>query len=709
MFTRILIVYLLMCPLLVTAQKQTDTWHFGRGCSMYFKDGSLVTTTANPAIQPHQFSQYIYSVATICNRYTGDLLFYTNGGDVMDKNHQSMPNGKLSGPGQRIVIVPDVSDSMQYFIFYMISTSVMHYAKVDMRLNNGLGDVVYKNKGLGLDIDYRYVVVQQLYGQGSWLIAHSWTNNVFYAYRITGDMIEAPVISVTGPERVADPSDFYRGDMAASTDGNLLAYSFKTVSDEEVIGIYDFDKKCGKLSFNQQLRSGMPNRSLAFDHTSQFLYVSGFVNQNFELLQYDLFSGDPDQSKVVVGVLGGSSPILVLRLAPDNRIYITSEEAGSGPGAGLSPSSRLHVVEQPWIKGTGCGFKAAAIPLDPGTICQGILRCRITSVLPDAVSDRTLIQAPGYGKPLTDVKLFCLGDQTTFAVNGALIADSVRWVFGDGDSLPAKNVTHAYGATGKYTARFKWYVCGFEYAQAVTVKIGERPPVSFGDDTTLCAGTRMQLAGPPGADEYLWSTGDSTDRITVTMPGTYALTVKNGGCSNRDGIDIAYYPSLWTALGDEYFICNDDRELTRLDAGEGFVNYRWTPTGDTLQWIDVADLGEYFVVVRDFRGCTGNDGTTVKRRCPVRVFFPNAFTPNGDGLNDLFDPAGKDVTMFHMMIYNRWGEAVFETHSIDRKWDGTCRDKPSPDGVYIYKADYKGYRNKQLMDFSASGNLTLIR
>ncbi len=101
-----------------------------------------------------------------------------------------------------------------------------------------------------------------------------------------------------------------------------------------------------------------------------------------------------------------------------------------------------------------------------------------------------------------------------------------------------------------------------------------------------------------------------------------------------------------------------------MDAGEGLVNYKWISTGDTTQWINVAMVGEYLVVVKDFRGCNGNDGTKVKRRCPVKVYFPNAFTPNGDGLNDYYEPLGKDVTAFEMTIYNSWGQLVFKTSSI---------------------------------------------
>jgi gliding motility-associated-like protein len=700
---------LLLLSVTVHAQKQDNIWHFGRGCSMYFDEGFLVKTTATPSVQPHKFSDYIFKIATISSPTTGALLFYGNGRDVMNKNHQPMPNGKMSVVLRQVMIVPDALDSTQYFLFYITTNHLLRYAKIDMKLNGGLGDVVDKDHEVSGVTHHRFVVVKQLYGQGYWLIATGWGDSRFYAYRITGDAIAKPVISTTGPVMLLDGTDEQLGDMEATTDGNKFACTYKTATDNGRTGVYSFDKKCGMITFTQLLDAGRFYQSLAFDHTGQFLYVSTMRNGgNYELLQYDLFLSNPDISEIPVATLDGYSPIENMELGPDNRIYITTQEKSSGPSGGLSPAGKLHVVNKPWLKGGACSFAQSAIRLDPGVPCPDGLACRITNFLPDGVSDRSMIH-PGFEPPQITTTQFCFGDETQFKVTNDFGADSLRWVFSDKDSVSAKNASYIYTTAEKHIATFKWYLCGFEYVKNVEVSIGIRPVVNLGNDTTLCHKSTMPLSGPAGADEYQWSTGDTDYTIVVKEPGIYALEVRNGACSNSDEVKVDYYPSLWIALGDEYFICDDEKELTRLDAGEGFVNYKWTPTGDTTQWIEVADLGEYFVVVKDFRGCDGNDGTKVKRRCPVKVYFPNAFTPNRDGINDEFVPVGKDVTAFAMTIYNRWGETVFTTNDIGKTWDGTYKNKTSQEGVYLYKAWYEGYRNKKLVSFDVSGNVTLLR
>jgi gliding motility-associated-like protein len=92
-----------------------------------------------------------------------------------------------------------------------------------------------------------------------------------------------------------------------------------------------------------------------------------------------------------------------------------------------------------------------------------------------------------------------------------------------------------------------------------------------------------------------------------------------------------------------------------------------------------------------------------------QIYSPNAFTPNGDGLNDKFLPAlaFHDLKAFRMEIYNRWGERIYETEdSVDGGWDGTSHGKVAPDGAYVYKVKYKSSDGR---DFEEEGTVTLQR
>jgi gliding motility-associated-like protein len=89
---------------------------------------------------------------------------------------------------------------------------------------------------------------------------------------------------------------------------------------------------------------------------------------------------------------------------------------------------------------------------------------------------------------------------------------------------------------------------------------------------------------------------------------------------------------------------------------------------------------------------------------PLSIFIPNAFTPNGDGINDTFGVKGEGIKNFTMRIYNRWGEVVFESRSPKQQWDGTSHGKPAQSDVYVYQFTAVGEKSE-----TKSGSVTLVR
>ncbi|MCX6287342.1 MAG: gliding motility-associated C-terminal domain-containing protein, partial [Bacteroidetes bacterium] len=116
--------------------------------------------------------------------------------------------------------------------------------------------------------------------------------------------------------------------------------------------------------------------------------------------------------------------------------------------------------------------------------------------------------------------------------------------------------------------------------------------------------------------------------------------------------------------------------------------------------------GIYWVrVSRD--SCAVQD-TTFVHDCSNQVYFPGAFSPNGDGLNDYFHPIGPALSTFRLTIYDRWGQQVFTTNNQETGWDGTSKGSSCPVGVYSYIATY------ELSDTSGTsgkvhGTVTLLR
>jgi gliding motility-associated-like protein len=92
------------------------------------------------------------------------------------------------------------------------------------------------------------------------------------------------------------------------------------------------------------------------------------------------------------------------------------------------------------------------------------------------------------------------------------------------------------------------------------------------------------------------------------------------------------------------------------------------------------------------------------------IWIPNAFTPNGDDENDFFLPKGINIEEFHMLIFNRWGEQLFESYELENGWDGIYQGENCPIGVYVYLIEYKamGNGNDQSKE-KRQGMVTLVR
>jgi gliding motility-associated-like protein len=95
---------------------------------------------------------------------------------------------------------------------------------------------------------------------------------------------------------------------------------------------------------------------------------------------------------------------------------------------------------------------------------------------------------------------------------------------------------------------------------------------------------------------------------------------------------------------------------------------------------------------------------------PIALYIPNAFTPNGDGLNDTFGPVGEGITDYSMQIFNRWGNLIFESNDMNVQWDGNYHNEIAPTGTYVYKLSAKGPstngKSKKLI--YESGSVTLV-
>ncbi|HVT86965.1 MAG TPA: gliding motility-associated C-terminal domain-containing protein [Chitinophagaceae bacterium] len=127
-----------------------------------------------------------------------------------------------------------------------------------------------------------------------------------------------------------------------------------------------------------------------------------------------------------------------------------------------------------------------------------------------------------------------------------------------------------------------------------------------------------------------------------------------------------------------------------IEATQVFNSYLWS-NNDTTASIAIKDPGVYWLQVRNNNDCIGRDTIVVKLNdCLYGFYIPNAFTPNGDGKNDLFRPQiFGDLTQYKFTIYNRWGQIVFETTELNKGWDGTINGQMQNSGVYVWECTYE--------------------
>jgi gliding motility-associated-like protein len=157
-------------------------------------------------------------------------------------------------------------------------------------------------------------------------------------------------------------------------------------------------------------------------------------------------------------------------------------------------------------------------------------------------------------------------------------------------------------------------------------------------------------------------------------------------------------------------------EAVPLSQAQAGYKFEWTSTvpalnGQTTRVLYVKEdqTGKHKVLIRDAGNCPIDEITfDVLIKCNTAFFIPTAFTPNGDGKNDMLEIFGADFTKLRMQIYNRWGEVVFTARSKSEGWDGKIKGQPAPAGVYTWKASYESVLQPGTV-IEKEGSINLIR
>lgn len=193
--------------------------------------------------------------------------------------------------------------------------------------------------------------------------------------------------------------------------------------------------------------------------------------------------------------------------------------------------------------------------------------------------------------------------------------------------------------------------------------------LDLGPDTTICEGASIVLhAEVPGAGSWLWSDGSASPVLTVDAQGAYSVTVNAEGCIFRDTVVVSMHPMPVVDLGMDVGLCPGGihvlRAMTNLP--EAFA---WSDGSNALER-QVSAPGLYSAMVSNACGSATDEVEVRLEDCPEAILFPNAFTPNGDGINDDYAPV-YDARLWNLRfdVFDRWGLLVFSGRDGER-WHG---------------------------------------
>ncbi|HRP57997.1 PKD domain-containing protein [Agriterribacter sp.] len=265
-----------------------------------------------------------------------------------------------------------------------------------------------------------------------------------------------------------------------------------------------------------------------------------------------------------------------------------------------------------------------------------------------------------------------------------------------------------------------------------TVRVYRTPNPVIGVEDITCISRAIAfngtLAQPPDtAIQWSWSFGDgrsSTERnntISYDAPGNYNITLavaNNFGCSDMATHALTVAP-LPVITPQNVVIPVGGEIVLPVSYSSGITSYTWTPPGGLSCTTCPTPIAKpsltttYNVQVTDSNTCTSNADIMVEVVCKAENYFvPNTFSPNGDGMNEVFYPRGKGLASVQSMkIYNRWGQLVFDRRNFSandptKGWDGKAGSRPVPPDVYVYMIEFV-CENAQIIPMK--GNVTLIR
>jgi gliding motility-associated-like protein len=545
--------------------QEGNVWIFGRNAGLDFNSGVPVPITS--AIETIEGS------ASVCDA-SGQLLFYTEGSTIWDRNGNPMPNGtELTGlvfpnysptasTTQSSLIVPLPGDPNLYYVFSLTDGTILskhnlYYSVVDMRLNNGLGDVVPGKKGILIDS----ALSEKLTGTvgkccNIWVVVNH-NMGSFHAFEITAAGLNTtPVVSPSG---IANRFSYNYGEIKFSPDGNRLAAVSQPVFG---LKLYDFDGYTGKFDSIRSIVS-RDMYGVCFSPDNNLLYAAA----GDSLYQYDLTVATASAVAASETALAPTGGLTNVKLGPDGRIYFQGR-------VGLS------IVHYPNLRGPACFVEPGAIiPLNGTALVYGGLSNEVPVLRMDTAA---------FTRRDTSV---CFRDSLMLIAPSP--ACSYRW---QGGSTDAQYIARQ---SDIYVVQYNTPSCVF-HSDTISVYFAARAPSSGGYGGCDKDSTGYLYLQPGQGDafphEYIWrdsfdrelrrNTSTIGDTLRNINPGVYTVQMRGNGCDTIIKLSLEATPEVTLGFSTDTIVCLGDTSFL-LNTSKGYDHFLWLlGDGDTATSVD---------------------------------------------------------------------------------------------------------------------------
>lgn len=248
----------------------------------------------------------------------------------------------------------------------------------------------------------------------------------------------------------------------------------------------------------------------------------------------------------------------------------------------------------------------------------------------------------------------------------------------------------------------------------IAVSVVDVPELNLGDDIVLCEPEVVVLnAETPGASGYLWTPTNETSPTIDALPGSYSVEVSYDICTITDEISITVEPYEFD-LGQDLVVCYEQgvfvaHSLYNIDSivWHDGTNSSW------FEQLNYSSLSDSLIISATAYGCDEKQDTVIVllEDCNCQFYVPNSFTPNNDQVNDVFKVYYDcPVIKFDFLIFNRWGELVFQTDDPDFTWEGELDGgNELQDGTYTWKMRYENEYTNVTREKEMHGHLNILR